>query len=219
MITRGSDDSKPAPRRGLALGVLISGSGSTLANLIERIADGRLRGVAIRLVISSRASVAGVDVARRAGLPVEIVRRKDHDEATLSERISGLLDAAGVDLVVMGGFLCHWRLPARYVGRTLNIHPALLPDFGGKGMYGEHVHRAVLGSGAAESGCTVHLVDEQYDHGPIIAQRRVPVQPGDTPESLARRVAAEERELYPWVIQQVADHGLAWLRRFEPASP
>jgi phosphoribosylglycinamide formyltransferase-1 len=214
MITRGSDDSKTTPRRGLALGVLISGGGSTLANLIERTADGRLRGVTIRLVISSRSRVAGVDIARRAGLPVEIVRRRDLDEAAFSKRISALLDAAGVDLVVMGGFLCQWRLPPRYAGNTLNIHPALLPAFGGRGMYGEHVHRAVLASGATESGCTVHLVDALYDHGPIIAQRRVPVLPDDTPASLAQRVAEQERELYPWVIQQVADNGPAWLRPF-----
>ena len=96
----------------------------------------------------------------------------------------------------------------------LNIHPALLPKFGGQGMYGLHVHRAVLAAGEGVSGCTVHLADDLYDHGPIVAQRRVPVLPDDTPETLAARVAAVERELYPQVIAQVARHGVRWLAQF-----
>jgi phosphoribosylglycinamide formyltransferase-1 len=116
--------------------------------------------------------------------------------------------------VALGGFLCFWRLPPQYEGRVLNIHPALLPRFGGKGFYGHRVHEAVLTAGAAESGCTVHLVDNQYDHGPIVAQSRVPVRPDDTPDTLAERVGLAERELYPRVIQQVADQGLEWLQQF-----
>ena len=198
----------------LALGVLISGGGTTLENLIERIADGRLRGVQIRQVVSSRGAVRGVEIARRAGLPLEIVRKKDHsDERAFSAAIVAALERAGVELVVMGGFLCYWHIPNRYQGRVLNIHPALLPAFGGREMYGLRVHEAVLASGATESGCTVHIADDQYDHGPIVAQRRVPVRPDDTPESLAARVGAAERELYPHVIQQVADHGLGWLQQ------
>lgn len=200
--------------RSLRLGVLISGGGSTLANLIERCADGRLRRVEIGLVVSSRATVRGVEIARKAGLPLEIIRKRDFpDLSEFSRALVAALDAARVDLVVMAGFLCLWRLPARYEGRVLNIHPALLPDFGGRGMWGHHVHRAVLDAGATESGCTVHLADNEYDHGPIIAQERVPVLPDDTPDSLAARVGVAERELYPNVIQQVADHGLAWLTR------
>jgi len=200
---------------GLRLGVLISGSGTTLENLIRRIRDGRLRRVQIALVISSRATVRGVTIAREAGLPVEIIRRRDYaDEESFSAAISAALDRVAADLVVLAGFLCHWRLPERYFGRALNIHPALLPKFGGKGMYGRHVHEAVLAAGERETGCTVHLVDDQYDHGPIIAQARVPVLPGDTPDRLAERVMAAERELYPQVIQEVADHGVQWLRQF-----
>ncbi len=200
----------------LKLGVLISGSGTTLENLIQRISDGRLRRVTIALVISSRSTVRGVEVARAANLPLKIIRRKDysHDDA-FSQAITAALDEAGVDLVVLAGFLCHWRIPPRYEGRAINIHPALLPGFGGRGFWGHHVHEAVLRAGATESGCTVHLVDQEYDHGPVIAQARVPVLPGDTPDSLAARVSAAERELYPQVIQQIADHGLDWLRQYQ----
>ena len=185
-----------------------------MANLIGRITDGRLRGVAIRLVISSRRAVRGVTVAREAGLPLQTIRRRDFpDEYAFSDAVSVALDHAGVDLAVMGGFLCLWHLPPRYAGRVLNIHPALLPKFGGQGMYGSRVHAAVLAAGEVESGCSVHLVDEEYDHGPIVAQRRVPVLPDDTVETLTERVGAAERELYPEVIQNVADQGLAWLSR------
>ncbi len=199
----------------LRLGVLVSGAGATLENLVQRIRDGRLRNAEIALVISSRSAVRGVEIARAAGLPLEIVRKRDHpDEAAFSAAIARMLDRATVDLAVLAGFLCFWRLPPRYDGRVLNIHPALLPRFGGKGMYGRHVHAAVHAAGVTESGCTVHLVDNEYDHGPIVAQARVPVQSADTPETLAQRVMAAERELYPRVIQQIADHGLAWLQQY-----
>lgn len=202
------------PSKPLRIAVLISGGGSTLANLIERIADGRLRGVNIRVVISSRAEVRGVTIACEAALPLHIIRRRDHpSELGFSRQITQTLDAAGIDLVVMGGFLCFWRLPPHYEGRVLNIHPALLPAFGGRGMYGLRVHEAVLAAGVRETGCTVHLVDNQYDHGPIVAQRRVPVLPEDTPQTLAQRVGVVERELYPEVLQHVADEGLGWLQQ------
>jgi phosphoribosylglycinamide formyltransferase-1 len=197
----------------LRLAVLLSGGGRTLANLIQRITDDRLRRVEIGLVISSRRTVRGVAIAREAGLAVEIIRPGDFaDEPAFSDAVTAAIERAAVDLVVMAGFLCHWQLPPRWLGRALNIHPALLPRFGGKGMFGEHVHAAVLAAGERESGCTVHLVDDLYDHGPIVAQRRVPVLPADTPETLAARVFATELELYPEVIQLVADRGLTWLR-------
>ena len=206
--------------RPLRLAVLISGAGSTLANLIDRIADGRLRGVEIRLVISSRRLVGGVAIAEEAGLPVEVIRRRDFsDEPAFSDALTAAIDRADVDLVTLGGFLRLWQLPARYEGRVLNIHPALLPKHGGRGMHGGHVHAAVLAAGDLESGCTVHLIDNEYDHGPIIARRRVPVRPDDTPETLAQRVGVAERELYPDVIQNVVDHGLEWLHaRAQPQS-
>jgi phosphoribosylglycinamide formyltransferase-1 len=200
-------ESKP-----LGLGVLISGGGGTLANLIERIRDGRLSRVEIKLVISSRSTVRGVEIARNANLPLKIIRRRDYADLDLFSRaIIEDLDRAAIDLVVMAGYLCFWRISPHYVGRVLNIHPALLPSFGGQGMYGDLVHRAVLAAGVAESGCTVHLADNEYDHGPIVAQMRVPIHFDDHPGSLAARVGEAERELYPFVIQQVADHGLSWL--------
>lgn len=199
----------------LQLAVLVSGGGTTLENLVARIRDGRLRGVEVRLVISSRSAVRGVDIARAVGLPLAILRKRDYpDDDAFSAAITAALDRAQVDLVVLAGFLCYWRLTPQYEGRVLNIHPALLPRFGGQGFYGHRVHEAVLAAGVAESGCTVHLVDNQYDHGPIIAQSRVPVCPGDTADSLAERVGAAERELYPRVIQQIADQGLNWLQQF-----
>jgi phosphoribosylglycinamide formyltransferase-1 len=207
-------DQKYTESRPLRLGVLISGTGTTLANLIERIGDGRLRNVEIALVISSREKVRGVDIAREARLPITIIRRRDLPELdAFSQAVTEALDAARIDLVAMAGFLCLWHWPDRYEGSVLNIHPALLPEFGGPGMFGHHVHRAVLESGARESGCTVHLADGQYDHGPIVARTRVPVQPDDSIESLSARVGVAERELYPEVIQAVADHGVEWLRR------
>jgi phosphoribosylglycinamide formyltransferase-1 len=209
-------ESEHAP---LKLGVLISGGGSTLENLIRCIDGGTLTGTEIRLVVSSRAAVRGVEIARRAGLPLAIIRRKDYaDVETFSGSITAALADARVDLVLLAGFLCFWRVPPQFEGRALNIHPALLPEFGGLGMYGGKVHRAVLAAGRHESGCTVHLVDNEYDHGPIVAQRSVPVRPDDSPETLAQRVQVAERALYPWVVQQVADHGLGWLRQFDRGS-
>lgn len=197
----------PAPNiPPLRLGVLLSGGGSTLANLIDRIGDSRLRNVRIACVLSTRAAVRGVEIARQAGLSCEVIRPRDFaDGRDFSAALSAALRSAGVELVVMAGFLSYWHVPADYAGRALNIHPALLPSFGGRGMFGAHVHAAVLAAGERESGCTVHIVDDEYDHGPIVAQRRVPVQADDTVETLAARVMAVERELYPEVIQRCAD--------------
>jgi phosphoribosylglycinamide formyltransferase 1 len=192
----------------LRLGVLFSGAGSTLANLIDRIAGGRLRGVQIVTTISSRRAVRGVEIARAAGLPVEIVRTREHPEIEdFADAIARPLRAAAVDLVVMAGFLCYWRYPPEFDRRILNIHPSLLPRFGGKGLFGHHVHEAVLTAGDRESGCSVHIVDHQYDHGAILAQARVPVQPDDSADSLAGRIGMAERELYPAVIQKIVDDG------------
>lgn len=188
------------------IAVLISGSGSTLQNLIDRIADQRLPGVEIAVVVSSRPDVAGVDRARRAGLPLEFVRRADFvDVETFSSRVATVLDAHRVDLAAQAGWLCYWRLPPRWLGRVINIHPSLLPHFGGKGFYGIHVHEAVLAAGHSRSGATVHWVDNEYDHGEIIAQRECPVLPDDTPQTLAARVGDVERQLLPDVIAQIRD--------------
>lgn len=186
------------------IAVLISGSGTTLQNLIDRIADGRLPGVRIAVVISSRSTVAGVDRARRAGLPLEIIRVKDHpDVDAFSARVADALDRSGADLTVQAGWLCYWRLPDRWLHKVINVHPALLPNYGGKGFYGLRVHEAVLAAGETQTGATVHWVDNEYDHGEIITRQTCPIEPGDTPESLAARVQALERELLPATIRRI----------------
>jgi phosphoribosylglycinamide formyltransferase-1 len=187
------------------IAVLLSGSGTTLQNLIDKI-DAGLLPARIVQVVSSRADAYGVERARRAGLPVEVVSRRDFaDRDAFSERTFGLCRAAGAQFVVLGGYLQLLRIPEDYRLRVLNIHPALLPAFGGKGMYGRHVHEAVLEYGAKVSGCTVHFVDDQYDHGPIVAQRAVEVRDDDTPETLAARVFEVECELYPAVIRALIE--------------
>jgi phosphoribosylglycinamide formyltransferase-1 len=182
--------------------VLISGGGTTLQNLIDCIARGELR-AEIGGVISSRAEAFGVVRAKRAGLPCTIVESRT-DPATFSDRVFAAVRAAEPDWVLLGGWLKLLKIPDDFRGRVLNIHPSLLPAFGGKGMYGHHVHEAVLRAGVPESGCTVHFVDDRYDSGPILLQRRVPVLPGDTPDSLAARVFAAECEAYPAAIRQLA---------------
>lgn len=190
----------------LRIAVMISGGGTSLQNLIDRTRDGRLPGVEIVVVISSRASVAGVQRADAAGLPVDVIRVKDvPDVDRFSDHITLTLDSYMPDLVVQAGWLCYWKLPHRWMGKVINIHPALLPKFGGKGMFGRHVHEAVLAAGEAETGATVHWVDNEYDHGKIIAQSKCPVEPGDTPETLGERVMAVERDLLPEVIAQICD--------------
>ncbi len=191
------------------LAVMISGSGTSLTNLIERIRDGRLPGVEIVVVISSRSDVRGVQVAAAAGLPCDVIRVKDFEDVQrFSDHITLTLDAFVPDLVVQAGWLCYWKLPPRWLGKVINLHPALLPKHGGKGMYGHHVHEAVLAAGESETGATVHWVDNEYDHGEIIAQRTCSVEPSDTPELLAARVQAIERELLPEVIHNIQQGSL-----------
>lgn len=185
------------------LGVLFSGGGRSLENLGAVIREGKLE-AEIAAAISSHPQAAGVERARRLGIPTEVVDwRVARDR--FSELVAERLDAARVDLVVMAGLIRHWTIPERYRGRVLNIHPALLPAFGGKGFWGEHVHAAVLRAGAKFSGCTVHFVDDLYDHGPIVLQRVVPVRDDDTPESLASRVFAAECVAYPEAIRLVLE--------------
>ena len=188
----------------IRLGILVSGGGRTALNLHETIAAGKLD-ASIAIVISSRSDAAAVERCVTAGLPVEVVDRQSTPDKSFHERIAQLLRDAEVDLVCMGGFLSLWRIPPDFAGRVINIHPALLPEFGGKGYFGDRVHRAVLESGATETGCTVHYADDLYDHGPIILQRRVPVLAGDTVEELAARVFAEEMIAYPQAIQTFID--------------
>lgn len=186
------------------LGVLISGGGRTLLNLADRIDDGSLPAV-IATVIASRHGLAGTERAEARGLPVTVVARADHaDPAAVHDHIDALLDEAAVDLVCLAGYLRLFRVDPPYRGRVLNIHPALLPAFGGKGMFGQHVHEAVIAARRPFSGCTVHVVDEHYDHGPIVLQRACPVRPDDTASTLADRVFAEECIAYPEAIRLFA---------------
>ncbi len=178
------------------LAVLLSGSGRTLENLLDRIAAGKLAAT-IATVVSSRPDVRGVDIARRAGIPVAVVPREGRTTAAWSAAIFAPCRGASPDLIVMAGFLHLLAIPADFAGRVINIHPSLLPAFGGKGFHGEHVHRAVLERGCTVSGCTVHLVDDQYDHGRILHQATVPVLPDDTVSSLAARVFVAECEALP----------------------
>jgi phosphoribosylglycinamide formyltransferase 1 len=188
----------------LPIAVLISGGGTTLQNLIDRIADKSLN-AEIRLVIASKPGIAGVERARKAKLRCEIVERKKFaDAAEFSRRVFSLCDESGAELVCLGGWLSLLQVPAKWEGKVMNIHPALLPSFGGAGMYGLRVHQAVLNHGCKISGCTVHFLDDRYDSGPIILQRSCPVRDGDTADALAHRVFEEEKIAYPEAIQLFA---------------
>ncbi|KPK83679.1 MAG: phosphoribosylglycinamide formyltransferase [Phycisphaerae bacterium SM23_33] len=188
----------------IRLGVLLSGGGRTLLNILEYIKAGKLP-AQVAVVLASR-DCKGVERARAAGLEVHVVPYKEMpDLETYSARLVGLLDAARVDLVCLAGFLSFWRIPDRYLGRVMNIHPALLPRFGGEGMYGHRVHEAVLAAGCKVSGCTVHFVNNEYDAGPIIVQKAVPVLEGDTPDTLAARVFEQECVAYPEAIRLFAE--------------
>ncbi len=190
-----ADDSR------LAIGVFISGGGRSLANLIEH-RDQHDLPIDIRIVISSSATVRGVEIARGAGIETRVVRKKDFPKADLyTEAMFGPCREAGVELVVMAGFLKHVLIPPDFEGRVINIHPSLLPSFGGPGMYGHHVHQAVLDRGVKISGCTVHYVDNHYDNGPIILQRSCEVRDDDNADTLAARVFEQECEALPEAIR------------------
>ncbi len=189
----------------IGIAVLISGGGTTLKNLIGRIADGSCR-ADIKCVLSSKPGAPGLQYAEEACIPSITVPRKDYaTPPEFSEIVTQSLAPFAPELIVLGGFLSLYLYPPQYNARIINTHPALLPCFGGKGMYGDRVHEAVLASGCKITGCTVHMVDHEYDHGPIIAQRALPVLAADTVETLGERVRAEERELLPEVINWFAD--------------
>ncbi len=190
--------------RAMRLVVLISGGGTTLANLISRIGAGTLN-AKIALVVSSSSKARGLRIAAEANIPTAVIRRAEHDTAeAYSQAVFDACRKADCQWVVMGGYLTHVLIPPDFENRVLNIHPALIPAFCGKGFYGQHVHRAVLEYGAKVSGCTVHFVDDQYDHGPIILQKVVPVLDDDTPETLAARVFDAECDAYPEALNLLA---------------
>jgi len=197
----------------LPVAVLISGGGTTLKNLLDKIAAGTLP-VAIRLVISSKPDARGLEFAKAAGIPHIVVERKAYaSTADFSEQIFERCRAAGVANVVMGGWLKLVEIPDDFMGRVINIHPGLIPAFCGKGFYGHHVHEAVLEYGAKVSGCTVHFVDNEYDHGPIILQQTVPVLDDDTPETLAARVFDAECCALPEALRLLAQGRLRLVGR------
>ena len=179
------------------LALFFSGTGGNALNLLTACREGRVPARPV-LGVASTPKAGGIARLEGEGLPVAVVVRKDFDsDEAFSEACYAAAEAAGADLICLCGWLKKLAVPPRWEGRILNIHPGLLPRYGGPGMYGMHVHRAVLEAGECESGPTVHLVDAEYDHGRILAQARVPVLPGDSPEDLQRRVYAAEMDLYP----------------------
>jgi len=192
---------QPANNAPLRIVVLISGGGTTLKNLLAKKSAGELD-TEIKLVISSNPNARGLEIAAAAGIPTVVRQTKDFSTpAAYSEAIFTACRDQDVDYVVMGGFLSYVPIPPDFENRVLNIHPALIPAFCGKGFYGHHVHEAVLEYGVKISGCTVHFVDNQYDHGPVVLQRTVPVLDDDTPDTLAARVFAAECEAYPEALR------------------
>ncbi|HLK24399.1 MAG TPA: phosphoribosylglycinamide formyltransferase [Caulobacteraceae bacterium] len=193
----------------LRLGFLASHAGTSMRAIVAAIHSGELEAEA-RIAISNNADSAALVFAREHGLAAAHISRKTagSDEAA-DEAIDAALGAAGVELVILSGYLrmVGPRTLAHYRGRVLNVHPALLPDFGGKGMYGRFVHEAVLAAGASESGASVHIVDAVYDHGPVIAQKKVRVLATDTPQTLAERVVAIEGALFVETLRAIAARG------------
>ena len=202
-----SDNARP-----LRLAVLISGGGTTLVNLQRKIDEGTLPAKIVQ-VLASR-DCLGIRRAEESGLPFRVLRPKVF--GSIEEFSQHLFDACRanqVDLVVLAGFLSRLVIPVDFFERVMNIHPALIPSFCGQGMYGHHVHEAVLDRGCKVSGCTVHFCDNEYDHGPIILQRSVPVLDDDSAETLAARVFATECEVYPEAIELFAHKRLAVVGR------
>ena len=189
----------------VAVAVFASGGGTNLQALLDHFQDPG-RHAHIALVLSDRADAGALDRAAAAGVPGRVVQVSGRAEEEIAAETLRALEDAGVGLVALAGYLrlMPGVVVRRYTGRMVNIHPALLPAFGGKGMYGANVHRAVLAAGATVSGPTVHLVDERYDEGRILAQWPVPVLPGDTPAILGARVLRAEHALYPSVVEWLA---------------
>ncbi|HLE86929.1 MAG TPA: phosphoribosylglycinamide formyltransferase [Candidatus Brocadiaceae bacterium] len=186
------------------LGVLISGSGNTLQNFIDQIEQGKLIAT-IQITISSKPNAAGMDKARKHGIPTAVVPYSNYKNVdAFSQAITAELDKYPIDLITLAGFVHFYKIPEKYKGKVMNIHPGLIPAFCGHNYYGNKVHEAVINYGAKVSGCTVHFADNVYDNGPIIIQRTVPVLEDDTPESLAARVFREECEAYPEAIRLFA---------------
>jgi phosphoribosylglycinamide formyltransferase-1 len=189
------------PDRPIRLAVLISGGGTTFVNFRQAIAAGQLQ-AEIPLVIASRRDCGGIAKAEQAGIRCVVLPRKDFPSVeAFSEAIFALCREVQADLVTLAGFLSLIRVPDDFLGRVMNIHPSLIPAFCGHGFHGHTVHESALARGVKVSGCTVHFADNEYDHGPIIVQRCVPVLAGDSADQLAARVFEAECVAYPEAIE------------------
>lgn len=179
--------------------------------LIQAVKKGKIPHAEVALVISNRPEAGALAKAQALGVPAQVVVSKDVSDDTFQVAVLQALEEHHIDIVCLAGYLKKVGRPIvqRYSGRILNIHPALLPKYGGAGMYGHFVHEAVLKAGEAESGCSVHLVDDEFDHGRVLAQVRVPVHKEDTPQSLAERILKEEHTLYPVVLGQFCEQLMA----------
>lgn len=192
-------------RKPIRLAVLLTGKGTTLENLFQK-RDAAQLSADVVVVVSSRADAYGLERARKRNIPALTIERKKFVlPEDFSAAIFEQIEPYKPDLVVLAGFMSLLKIPNAYAHRVINIHPALLPSFGGKGFYGDKVHESVLKTGCKVTGCTVHFVDNEYDQGPIVAQKAVPVLADDTVETLAARVQAAEREVYPEAIQLFAE--------------
>jgi len=185
-------------QRSARLAVMLSGGGRTALNLLDAIDRNQLNARVVGALASR--PCPGADRLSARGVPITVMPGEIH-----AQDLAGALSSMGAELVALCGYMRYVNVPASFAGRILNIHPSLLPKFGGKGFYGLHVHEAVLAARETISGCTVHVVDNQYDHGPVVLQKSCPVLPDDTPESLAGRVFGLECTAYPEALQLVID--------------
>ena len=189
----------------LRLAVLLSGSGTTLQNIIDLSEAGTLDAEVV-CVVSSRGKAYGLERAANHQIPATAITAKDYPEQDVrNTAIWDYIRPYKADLVVLAGYMSLVTVPEDFANRIINVHPALIPAFCGQGMYGHHVHQAVVDYGAKISGATVHFVDDAYDHGPIILQEAIPVHDNDTADTLAERVQALERKIYPKAIQMIAE--------------
>jgi phosphoribosylglycinamide formyltransferase-1 len=207
------------PSSALKIGFLASHGGTSMKAILQAMGDGSLRAAAC-VVISNNADAPALTHARMLGVPAyHLSETKLGAEADIDRAVVDTLAEHGADLVVLSGYLRKLgpRTLARYRSRIINIHPALLPRHGGRGMYGRRVHEAVIAAGERTSGITIHLVDEEYDRGPVLAQREVPVEAGDTPATLAARIEAIEPGFFVETLRRIADGALALPRVDGPA--
>lgn len=188
----------------IRLAICVSGAGTTLQNLIDQIRARRLQATIVQ-VVASRPRIGAIPRAEAAGIPLALASRGSKDLAAFSASVFEPIRLSGADLVVFGGFLSLLEIPPDYYRRVINVHPALIPAFCGRGFHGQAVHEAALEYGVKVSGCTVHFADETYDTGPIILQRAVPVLEDDTPDTLAERVFHAECQALPEAIRLYAE--------------